>query len=120
LTQDHQLGGKTIKKGTGVVIFAPFFHRDNEKLDFANKMAPDIWMDKEALLSDGLVPFSAGPAMCPGHNLVPMVASLFIDRLLSEASITLVEPSLDPNALPGTLNNFEVKLRCTRRMAGAA
>ncbi|RYP77934.1 hypothetical protein DL770_006974 [Monosporascus sp. CRB-9-2] len=115
LTEDHQIDGKAIAKGTGVVISTPFFHRDNEKLDFADRLSPDQWKDKEAIPSQGLVPFSAGPARCPAHNLVPMVSGLVIDGLLAERKIELVEPKLDPKALPGTLNNFEVKLHLTKR-----
>jgi len=119
LTKDHQVGGQTFKKGTAVIIFAPFFHRDNERLAFADQMSPSTWINNESDLSAGLVPFSAGPAMCPAHNLVPMVASLVMAALLSKATITLVQPLLDPKALPGTLDNFEIKLRLSKQTAGA-
>jgi hypothetical protein len=72
LTQDHHIGGKVVKKGTGVVIFTPFFHRDNEKLPFADRLSPDQWKDREVIIEKGLVPFSFGPA----HNLVPMAFKL--------------------------------------------
>ncbi|RYP72617.1 hypothetical protein DL771_004112 [Monosporascus sp. 5C6A] len=114
-TEDAEIGGRKVEKGTGVAIFAPFFHRDNETLGFADKLAPEQWADKEAILEKGLVPFSAGPAMCPAHNLVPMVASLVMCGLVKERKIELVHPQLDVEALPGTLNNFEVKLRLSMR-----
>lgn len=43
LTEDHIIGGQTIRKGTGIIIFAPFFHRDDEHLDIANRMSPATW-----------------------------------------------------------------------------
>lgn len=52
---------------------------------------------------------------CPAHNLVPMVASLVIDGILAERKMELVHPSLDTNALPGTLNNFKVRVRMSPR-----
>lgn len=115
LTEDQVIGGQMIKKGTGIIIFAPFFHRDNERLDIANRLAPAIWFDRESKPSDGLVPFSGGAAICPAHNLVPLVASLAIGVLLSKATISVVEPSLDPDRLPGSLDHFEIKIRLTQR-----
>lgn len=115
LTRDHQIGGKAVKKRTGVVIFTPFFHRDNEKLLFADALLPEQWQNREAVIEKGLVPFSFGPAICPAHNLVPMVSSLVLDGFLLGAKLGLVAPQLDPKALPGTLDNFEVKLSLAKR-----
>jgi cytochrome P450 len=97
------------------MIFAPFFHRDDEHLESAHKMSTTTWLDKEVEPSKALVPFSAGPAMCPAHNLVPMVGGLFIDGLLSRVALALDWPKLDPNALPGMLDHAEVKLRISKR-----
>lgn len=119
LTKDHSIGDWTVKKGTGVMIFTPLFHRDTERLEFANTMSTSPWKDKQAVISEGLVPFSAGPAICPAHNLVPMVSSFAIDGLLSKASTTLVEPKLDPKALSGTLDHFEIKLHLSKRAISA-
>ncbi|KAK4199405.1 cytochrome P450 [Triangularia verruculosa] len=84
-TRDADLGGKTIPKGTPVVIFAPFFHRDDERLDFAHKLSPERWLDRDVDVDNGLLPFSAGHGMCPAHNLVPLVASLAIDEIVKRA-----------------------------------
>ena len=120
LTKDYDLGGQTIERGTGVIICAPFFHRNNERLDSADRMAPKNWTAEDALPSTGLVPFSSGPGICPAHNFVPMVTSLAIDAILSKARVDLIEPSLDPNALPGTLHHFEIKLSLFKRTDVAA
>lgn len=116
LTDDATLGGRAIAKGTGVMIFAPLFNRDTEKVGFADRMEASTWLDGEVETERGFVPFSSGPAMCPAHNLVPMVAGLFIDGLLSRARIGLAWPVLDPEALPGTLDHTEVKLRVSKRV----
>jgi cytochrome P450 len=72
LNQDTTLDGQLLSKGSGIKIFTPFFHRDTETLQFANSLAPEQWLDKhdEVDLVKGLVPFSAGPAICPAHHLV--------------------------------------------------
>lgn len=115
VTSNSQLGGCTVPKGAQVIIYTPFFHRDSERLEFPHQMATDIWLKKESAPELGLLPFSAGPAICPAHNLVPMVGSLMISQLLRKILVDLVAPSLDPKVLPGTLNHFEVKLRLTKR-----
>lgn len=32
---------------TAIVIFTPFFHRDNERLSYADRFAPDLWAGGE-------------------------------------------------------------------------
>jgi hypothetical protein len=66
---------------------------------------------QEVMPALAFVLFSAGPAMCPAHKLVPMVADLFTDGLLSRASLASIEPKLDPESLPGTLDHIQVKLK---------
>jgi hypothetical protein len=119
LTEDHQLAGHAIAKGTGVIIFAPFFHRDDERLPYANQLNADLWLEQDAAPAAGLVPFSAGPVICPGHDVVPMLASLVMGALLSKARIDLTEPAINPTALPGILNHFEIKIALTGRRESA-
>ncbi|WP_106796425.1 cytochrome P450 [Rhizobium sp. H4] len=114
LTEDIKCGGRIIPRGTGVIIFAPFFHRDPEFL-YANRMDPSIWGPNDALPAAGLVPFSAGPVICPAHNLVPTVASLAVGAFLSAADVVLLQPSLAVDNLPGTLDHFAIRLRLAAR-----
>ncbi|MCF6371288.1 cytochrome P450 [Rhizobium halophilum] len=104
-----------VKEGTGLIIFTPFFHRDDANLKCAHRMEPSIWLDgDDALPLKGLVPFSAGPAMCPAHNLVPLVATMAIGAILARASIKLTSPTMAPSALPGTLDHFALKFDARR------
>ncbi|MBY5405559.1 cytochrome P450 [Rhizobium leguminosarum] len=119
LTEDIKTGDRTVARGTGVVIFAPFFHRDPE-LAYANRMEPSIWGPNDALPAVGFVPFSAGAAICPAHNLVPTTASLAIGTLLSGTDVMLLQPSLTVDDLPGTLNHFDIRLRLSRQRVGAS
>lgn len=43
------------------------------------------------------------------------MTSLAIDAILSKARVDPIEPSLEPNALPGTLDHFVIKLRLFKR-----
>lgn len=115
--RDAEIGGKKVEQGTGIVVFAPFFHRDDETLGpVAHRLSPELWAGKDEVdLEKGFVPFSAGSAMCPAHNLVPAVASLVVCGLAREREISLIHPQLDPEKLPGTLDNFEIKLKLSKR-----
>jgi cytochrome P450 len=108
----------TLPAGTSLLIFAPLFHRDDRTLDYADRFAPEVWLDRGTddlalgpVLRDEwpLIPFSAGPAVCPGRNLVLLTASTMLGRLLQAHDLRLEEPEiLDPDGLlPGTLSPFE-------------
>jgi cytochrome P450 len=109
-TEDTQWrdGAVTIAKGAGLMIVAPAFHRDDELLPFAHDFAPDIWLDGTAQQHPQLVPFSAGPAECPGRNLVLFVTSTLLAHMLSALDFRLTStPKLSPGQpLPMTLNQL--------------
>jgi cytochrome P450 len=121
-TEDISWNDCRIRKGTGIIIFTPFFGRDDEDLDFANKLSPGIWerSQNDALAELGIVPFSAGPAICPAHNLVPVLACLAISAVLAEKDLSLIAPELEPGRLPGTLDHFEIRLAARAPASRAA
>jgi cytochrome P450 len=105
----------TLPAGSGVLIFAPFFHRDDRQLSYAHRFAPEVWLDRVSpderlgTLTDDdwpLIPFSAGPVVCPGRNLVLLTTSTMLGALLSETDLRLDQPTLDSQELPGTLSPF--------------
>ncbi len=95
----------------GVLIFAPYFHRDEGRVPHANSFHPGRWLNDD----DGdwaLIPFSEGPAACPGRHLVLMLTSAFLSHLLEGPPLTLPSGTLDPRQpMPGTLNNFALRFR---------
>ncbi|WP_410642707.1 cytochrome P450 [Amycolatopsis sp. lyj-346] len=98
--------------GTTVLIFTPFFHRDPD-LSYADRFEPDLWLDGRAAENPALVPFSAGPAVCPGRDLVQFCASTMLANLLREHGYEQASgPVLSPERpLPATLDNFHLKLK---------
>ncbi|MFI6043772.1 cytochrome P450 [Nocardia sp. NPDC051321] len=98
----------TIDGGAAVLIAVPAFHRDEQLLPFAHDFTPDIWLDGRAEQYPQLVPFSAGPAECPGRNLVLFVTSTLLAQLIGNADFTLRStPAPTPGRpLPVTFNNF--------------
>ncbi|AIG77583.1 Hypothetical protein AJAP_23660 [Amycolatopsis japonica] len=97
--------------GTTVLIFTPFFHRDPESLPYADRFEPGIWLDGSAAANPALVPFSAGPAICPGRDLVLFCASTMLAWLIKDRRFELASGAvLGPERpLPATLDNFHLK-----------
>jgi cytochrome P450 len=97
--------------GTGILIFAPFFHRDDERLPYADRFVPELWLESDQGGNWPLIPFSKGPGLCPAHNLVPLIASAMLAALIEAGEIRLVPPErLDPDdPLPGELNNYDLR-----------
>ncbi len=113
--------GGVIPAGASLVIHVPFLHRD-PALPFADRFAPELWLDEARGVRtavqgspDGpidqplaLVPFSLGPGLCPAANLVPMLGSAFLARLIAGQGLRLAEPGQlrRDRPMPGTLNPF--------------
>jgi hypothetical protein len=115
-TQDVEFDTGVLPKNTHILIFAPFFHRDDENLSYAHRFKPDIWLSEKPGGGWPLVPFSGGPAACPARDFVPMIGSAMIANLLKDRRVGLKDPQrLDPRKdLPGTLDNYSLKLTFRR------
>ncbi|HLH01486.1 MAG TPA: cytochrome P450 [Bryobacteraceae bacterium] len=108
----------TLPAQTGMVIFTPFFHRDNERLLYADRFAPELWSNPDQPRdSAALVPFSEGPAICPGRNLVLLLASLMITAVLENTRLRLKRPAALSAALPlpAMLNHFNLRFELAAR-----
>lgn len=102
--------------GTGILLFAPFFHRDDERLPYADRFTPELWLDEGKVEVEHrdwpLIPFSGGPATCPARNLVLMLTSMMLAALVEGRSFRLAPGrELDPARLPGTLDNYRLRFR---------
>ena len=108
----------TLDAGTSVLIFAPFFHRDDETLPEAHRFAPELWLQDRDDTNWPLVPFSGGPGFCPGRNVVLLTASVVLAEMLQQhdfaADPTAAEP-LNLQNLPGTLSPFSSRFAVHRR-----
>jgi cytochrome P450 len=112
-TKETKWGGGSLEEDVGLLIYAPFFHRDDKRLPFADRFAPDVWEDEGAVSDWPLIPFSAGPAVCPGRNLVLLVTSAFLAAVIEGREMQLIpRQRLGPGKpLPGTLNNYGLRFR---------
>jgi cytochrome P450 len=117
-TRDVEWETGIIPARTGIVIFAPFFHRDEERLAYANRFAPEIWIEHQDGVTGQhhreswpLVPFSRGPGVCPGRNIVLLVSSAFNATVLKGRPLRLAEPArMRPDRpLPASQNHFSLR-----------
>lgn len=111
----------SLATGTSILIFAPFFHRDDETLAEAHRFTPKLWLTDRDDTDWPLVPFSGGPGLCPGRNVVLLTASVVLAELLDEhrfSSDTTSAASAEPlnlRDLPGTLSPFSSRFMTRRR-----
>ncbi|WP_346012057.1 cytochrome P450 [Streptomyces sp. SID3343] len=113
ILRDAERADQLAPDGAAVAVISSFFHRDRETLDFADRFAPAAWLDGRADPARGIVPFSAGPAACPGRNLVLFTVTAVVDAVLRETAA--LRPTgrtvLDRDrSLPHTLDHTATRL----------
>jgi cytochrome P450 len=104
--------------GIEFAIVSSVFHRDDEALEFANDFVPEVWFDGR---SDGdwpLIPFSAGPAVCPGRNVVLLTTSVATSHLVSNYDLDLdphTREKLTSGRLPATFDHTTPRIGFWRK-----
>lgn len=102
----------TVPEGSMFIILTPPLHRDRDRFDFANAFTPDIWIDGRADGLHTLLPFSGGPAECPGRNVALFVSSTVLSAVVTafDRIEQVSAPRLQPGGdLPPTLNHYGLK-----------
>ncbi|HKG14238.1 MAG TPA: cytochrome P450 [Pyrinomonadaceae bacterium] len=108
--EEDYIGGARVERGTQILINNTFNHRDSETHPFADRFAPEIWL--EGVGHDyAFNHLSNGPQACAGRDLALFIAKAFVASLLASGRYTLGGPKLDPGRpLPHMYNYFKVKL----------
>jgi cytochrome P450 len=105
-----------IPPNTGLVIFTPFFHRDDERLPWADSFSPELWINERPdQQTCALIPFSEGPAVCPGRQLVLLLTTAMLAELLTDTQVRLKSPTrlTAGQPLPATLNHYKLRFELT-------
>lgn len=103
-TTETEWHGTMVPAGTRVLIPAAVFHRAG-RLPYANRMAPEIWLDGSGDADWSLNLFSRGRAQCAGRNLALVLATASLAELLRQAEFRLLRPKLSPGRpLPYAIN----------------
>lgn len=118
-TEETTWHGTQVPKGTSFFVFTPLFHRDPERLPYADHFAPEIWLNGPAPEESALVPFSDGPAKCPGRNLVLFFSSSVLAHLVKDHNVTLLSHRSwkETRPLPVSLNPFSLRFLLARSPA---
>lgn len=113
---DLEWKGDTLPAKTQVVIYAPFFHRDEETLTEANSFSPGLWPEGRVLHDSRFVPFSDGDGVCPARDFVLMTGAMVLAELLGTHTVALKDPTrLDAaRPLPPTLDNYTLAFRLAK------
>jgi cytochrome P450 len=104
-------GGETVPAGTQLLIPNTFLHRDRERFPYADRFAPERWVDGDAGEQWSFNHFSRGPQVCPGINLATLLGTAALATVLRERAVELEAPSIDPEKpLPHMLDYFGIKV----------
>ncbi len=118
-TTDTEWHGTSVPAGARVLIPAAVFHR-SRRLPYANRLAPEIWLDGSGDSDWSLNLFSRGEAQCAGRNLALMLATASLAELLRQAEFVLLKPKLSPDRpLPYAINPLTTRFAVTRRPSRA-
>jgi cytochrome P450 len=87
-----------------VLIPAAVFHRSRTH-PYADRLAPEIWLDGSGDADWSLNLFSRGGAQCAGRNLALVLSTASLAELLRQAEFALLRPDLSPDRpLPYAIN----------------
>jgi cytochrome P450 len=103
--------GTRVPAGTLFAAYTPYFHRAEPAGAWGDRFVPEIWLDGTAAAHPALVPFSGGPAECPGENVVLLTASTWLATLLEAGAWRLTSPvrPVAGRPLPATLDHFTLR-----------
>ena len=109
----------TMPARCGVLIYLPYFHRDARHVRGADGFEPARWLGREPA-GWPLIPFSDGPAACPGKQLTLLLASALLARLVRDRQFSLASHHrLAPgDPLPGTFDHFSLRLAVAPAVPG--
>ncbi len=105
-----ELGGETIPAQTQVIISNSFNHRDRETHPFADRFAPEIWLEEHSDYHFNHL--SNGKQSCAGKHLALFIGTAVLAQLLAGKKYQLLEPALDPGQpLPYRYNQFHLEFQ---------
>ncbi len=110
-------GDTTLAPGHGVALVSSWFHRDKDHGPAADAFGTDFWQGTDwrgPAGDDGrlVVPFSAGPVVCPGQDVVLLTASTLLSDLVRDVRWSPAShPALAADPLPPTLGHAHLRVR---------
>lgn len=113
---DVDWNGATVPAGTQIVISNTFLHRDRDRHQFADRFAPEAWIEGSAADDWSFNHLSHGPQACPGSDIALFLGKALLASVLTSRRPNLVDGQLDPGRpLPHMLDFFALRLRLEPR-----
>ena len=113
---EAELGGAAVPAGTQVLWVNLFHHRDRERIEFADRFAPDAWTGGEAGGDWSFNHFSHGPQGCPGAYLALLVGTAVLSEVLETRDVSLQAPHFAAGKpLPHMLDVFRTRVALAPR-----
>ena len=110
--------GTRLRHGTTFVVASSLVHRDDESLPDADRFAPGLWAEDTAPAGTSaslwsMVPFSAGPARCPGRDLVLFTTGVALAALTGGRPVAQVagRRAVEGQGIPRTLDHTALVFR---------
>jgi cytochrome P450 len=111
-TAETDWRGAGVPAGTQVLIPNTYLHRDRDRIEYADRFAPDRWPNGEAAKEWSFNHFSRGAQGCPGTGITKFIGKAVLAKLLRDHRVELLSPSLDPaRPLPHMLDYFGIRVR---------
>ena len=114
LTEDLDINGKILPKGTTVSLSIFGLHRNPKYWDKPNEFIPERWeVDIEKRHSFLYIPFSAGPRNCIGQNFAKNEEKVILSKFIKNFRFTSVdkEVPLSPELILRPVGGIKVKLQ---------
>ena len=110
-TAETEWDGETVPAGTQVVIVNTFNHRDTDRVPYADRFAPEEWIEGDAADYPGFNFFSRGPQVCPGTAIATGVGELLLGELIERFEPQTLAPQLDlSKPLPHMIDFFGIRV----------
>jgi cytochrome P450 len=106
--------GAKLPAGEQALIYNVFNHRNRERIPYADRFAPEEWVDGDAADDWSFNFFSHGPQGCPGAGLAIFLGQAVLARLIATSALELTGARLDPGRrLPYSLDIYGIGIGCT-------
>lgn len=109
--EETEWHGERVPAGTQMLVLNHYAHRDRERVSYADRFAPEEWIDGDASTYPGFNHFSRGPQGCPGVAISLLIGRTAVGAVL-ERSLGDSSPRLNPDKpLPHVLDFFGARVR---------
>ena len=103
--------GETVPAGTQFLVLNHYAHRDRDRVPYADRLAPEEWIEGDAGDYEGFNHFSRGPQGCPGAAIALILGRTALSAVL-ERGLASASPMLDPSKpLPYMIDFFGSRIR---------